>query len=343
MNLYGSIATTTIITPTDSRLLRNFGHKPSRPSLIVYKSMATQRSSTTGSSPLLRINSNFSALEARVSLVFALATQTFSLSQRLLMELASETAKYVFPSRRFESRTLEEALMSVPDIETLNFKVLSRNDQYEIREVESYFIAETTMPGKSGFDLNGASKSFNVLAEYLFGKNTKKEKMEMTTPVFTSKSQSEGEKMDMTTPVITKKPSAADFSLALFDVGRSKRSIGQQMRFQQISTLMSSQHRGIANLLHLRYISSNRPKSQTTNTNQVQALLELVKWKMFCKHIGWIVLSIDFLNKDLSFSNDIPNKVILHINVFRLLMIHLMFSQVYGILTITVNSSNTLM
>ncbi|XP_027068231.1 heme-binding-like protein At3g10130, chloroplastic isoform X3 [Coffea arabica] len=210
MNLYGSIATTTIITPTDSRLLRNFGHKPSRPSLIVYKSMATQRSSTTGSSPLLRINSNFSALEARVSLVFALATQTFSLSQRLLMELASETAKYVFPSRRFESRTLEEALMSVPDIETLNFKVLSRNDQYEIREVESYFIAETTMPGKSGFDLNGASKSFNVLAEYLFGKNTKKEKMEMTTPVFTSKSQSEGEKMDMTTPVITKKVAGQD-------------------------------------------------------------------------------------------------------------------------------------
>ncbi|XP_027069892.1 heme-binding-like protein At3g10130, chloroplastic isoform X2 [Coffea arabica] len=210
MNLYGSIATTTTVTPTDSRLLRNFGHKPSRPSLIVYKSMATRRSSTTGASPLLRINSNFSALEARVSLVFALATQTFSLSQRLLMELASETAKYVFPSRRFESRTLEEALMSVPDIETLNFKVLSRNDQYEIREVESYFIAETTMPGKSGFDLNGASKSFNVLAEYLFGKNTKEEKMEMTTPVFTSKSQSEGEKMDMTTPVITKKAAGQD-------------------------------------------------------------------------------------------------------------------------------------
>lgn len=210
MNLYSSIATRTTTTATDSPLLRNFGHKPSRPSVIINKSMGTQRSSITGASPLHRINSNFSALEARVSLVFALATQTFSLSQRLLMELASETAKYVFPSRRFESRTLEEALMSVPDIETLNFKVLSRNDQYEIREVESYFIAETTMPGKSGFDLNGASKSFNVLAEYLFGKNRKKEKMEMTTPVFTSKRQSDGEKMDMTTPVITKKVAGQD-------------------------------------------------------------------------------------------------------------------------------------
>ena len=34
---------------------------------------------------------------------------------------------------------------------------------------QPYFVAETTMPGKYGFDLNDASQSFNV-AEYLFGK-----------------------------------------------------------------------------------------------------------------------------------------------------------------------------
>lgn len=95
--------------------------------------------------------------------------------------------------------------MAVPDLETVRFKVLTRTDQYEIREVEPYFIAETTMPGKTGFDFNGASQSFNVLAEYLFGKNTSKEKMEMTTPVFTSRNQSDGERMEMTTPVISKK------------------------------------------------------------------------------------------------------------------------------------------
>ncbi|KAF3441653.1 hypothetical protein FNV43_RR15568 [Rhamnella rubrinervis] len=145
-----------------------------------------------------------SAFEARISLVFALASQTSSLSQRLLVDFASETAKYLFP-KRFESRNLEEALMSVPDLETIKFRILSRRDQYEIREVEPYFIAETTMPGKTGFDFNGASQSFNVLAEYLFGKNTTKEKMEMTTPVFTRTAQSDGKKMEMTTPVITKR------------------------------------------------------------------------------------------------------------------------------------------
>ncbi|XP_052176771.1 heme-binding-like protein At3g10130, chloroplastic isoform X2 [Diospyros lotus] len=151
-----------------------------------------------------RRRGGMSAFEARVSLVLALAAQTSSLSQRLLTDLATETVKYVFP-RRFESRNLEEALMAVPDLETVEFKVLSRTDQYEIREIEPYFIAETTMPGKYGFDLNGASQSFNVLAEYLFGKNKTKERMEMTTPVFTSKTQSDGEKMEMTTPVITRK------------------------------------------------------------------------------------------------------------------------------------------
>ncbi|KAI5425479.1 hypothetical protein KIW84_031328 [Lathyrus oleraceus] len=110
-----------------------------------------------------------SAFEARISLIFALTSQSTSLSQRLVADLANETAKYLFP-KRFESRTLEEALMTVPDLETIKFKVLSRRDRYEIREIEPYFVAEATMPGKNGFDFSGASQSFNVLAEYLFGK-----------------------------------------------------------------------------------------------------------------------------------------------------------------------------
>ncbi|KAJ0973408.1 hypothetical protein J5N97_021367 [Dioscorea zingiberensis] len=152
---------------------------------------------------------NRSGMETRISLVLALASQTASLSQRLFGELAAETAKYAFP-RRFEARNLEEALMAVPDLETVKFRVLKRMEQYEIREVEPYFIAETTMPGKTGFDFNGASQSFNVLAAYLFGKNTASEQMEMTTPVVTRKVQSEGEKMEMTTPVITRQSGERD-------------------------------------------------------------------------------------------------------------------------------------
>ncbi|OEL25766.1 Heme-binding-like protein [Dichanthelium oligosanthes] len=112
-----------------------------------------------------------SGAEARVSLVLALATQALAASQRRAADLATEAAKYAFPSRRFEPRTLEEALMSVPDLETVPFRVLKREADYEIREVE----------------------------------NTTSEQMEMTTPVFTRKGEPSRETMDMTTPVITKK------------------------------------------------------------------------------------------------------------------------------------------
>ncbi|KAG8059065.1 hypothetical protein GUJ93_ZPchr0002g24451 [Zizania palustris] len=145
------------------------------------------------------------AAEARASLVLALAAQALAASQQRAADLITEAVKYAFPSRRFEARSLEEALMSVPDLETVPFRVLKREAEYEIREVESYYVAETTMPGRTGFDFNGSSQSFNVLASYLFGKNMASEQMEMTTPVFIRNGEPSGEKMDMTTPVITKK------------------------------------------------------------------------------------------------------------------------------------------
>ncbi|XP_021728639.1 heme-binding-like protein At3g10130, chloroplastic [Chenopodium quinoa] len=167
------------------------------------KSMANDRTMLRYPPSKPQQRPTMSAFEARVSLLFALASQSASVSQRVVADLISETSKYVVP-KRFESRNLEEALMTVPDLETVNFKVLSRKDKYEIREVEPYFIAETTMPGKEGFDFFGSSQSFNMLAEYLFGKNITNEKMEMTTPVITRRT-SDGEKMEMTTPVITRR------------------------------------------------------------------------------------------------------------------------------------------
>ncbi|CAM0876746.1 unnamed protein product [Alopecurus aequalis] len=158
-----------------------------------------------GFRPALTVVAAGGGTEARASLVLALASQVLAVSQRSAVDLVTEAAKYAFPSSRFEPRTLEEALMSVPDLETVPFRVLKRGEEYEIRQVESYYVAETTMPGRNGFDFNGSSQSFNVLASYLFGKNTRSEQMEMTTPVFTRKGDTGGEKMDMTTPVITKK------------------------------------------------------------------------------------------------------------------------------------------
>ncbi|KAI3502544.1 hypothetical protein L1887_30676 [Cichorium endivia] len=136
--------------------------------------LAAAEFAPSSTSPLLLVHGElsikaYSAMRMVYIGYSSFASQTASVPQRLLADLATETAKYMFP-KRFESRNLEEALMSVPDLETVKFKVLTRNDQYEIRELKPYFVVETTMPGKYGFYLNDASQSFNVLAEYLFGK-----------------------------------------------------------------------------------------------------------------------------------------------------------------------------
>ncbi|XP_070021138.1 heme-binding-like protein At3g10130, chloroplastic isoform X5 [Nicotiana sylvestris] len=113
----------------------NLSRNRTRPSPI--NSMAVDRSSSRVATTAPQRRNGTSALEARISLVIALASQTSSLSQKpVLTELAGETAKYVFSKRIFENRTLEEALMSVPDLETVKFNVLKRSDLYEIRQVE---------------------------------------------------------------------------------------------------------------------------------------------------------------------------------------------------------------
>ncbi|RVW48078.1 Heme-binding-like protein, chloroplastic [Vitis vinifera] len=114
-------------------------HRPLVMPGVLYSRNSNGYRASLSSSPQRRAMSGF---EARVSLVLALVSQASSVSQRLLMDLASETTKYAFP-RRFESSNLEEALMSVPDLETVKFKVLSRKDQYEIREVELLGLKKT--------------------------------------------------------------------------------------------------------------------------------------------------------------------------------------------------------
>jgi hypothetical protein len=40
----------------------------------------------------------------------------------------------------------------------------------EFWKKQSYVVAETVMPGRSGFDFAGSGQAFNTLAAYLFGK-----------------------------------------------------------------------------------------------------------------------------------------------------------------------------
>ncbi|MEI8026726.1 MAG: heme-binding protein [Pseudomonadota bacterium] len=75
------------------------------------------------------------------------------------------------------------------------YKVDSKNDHYEIRTYQPIIVAETLI--EADFDEAG-SKAFAILADYIFGKNKSKQKMEMTAPVA---QQNLSEKIAMTAPV----------------------------------------------------------------------------------------------------------------------------------------------
>ncbi|ONM02783.1 Heme-binding-like protein chloroplastic [Zea mays] len=179
IQLRGNQMATSPLCSASPRLLRALGQPP--------------RDVHSPRTVVVAAGTRVSRVEARASLVLALASHALSASQRRFAEHTDEASKYAFPSGRFEPRTLEEALMSVPDLETVLFRILKCEAEYEIREVEIWV------------HFNGSSQSFNVLASYLFDKNTASEQMEMTTPIFTRKGELNSQSMDMTTPVITKK------------------------------------------------------------------------------------------------------------------------------------------
>lgn len=62
-----------------------------------------------------------------------------------------------------------------------SYKLLSSNDDIEIREYSSYIIARTSIPKSSKDDNN----MFRTLASYIFGSNEKNESIPMTAPVTT--------------------------------------------------------------------------------------------------------------------------------------------------------------
>ncbi|KAI3790242.1 hypothetical protein L2E82_03138 [Cichorium intybus] len=70
-------------------------------------------------------------------------------------------------------------IYKTPDLETPKYQILKRTATYEVRKYSPFIIVETQSDKLAG------STGFNDVAGYIFGKNSKEEKIAMTTPVFT--------------------------------------------------------------------------------------------------------------------------------------------------------------
>lgn len=94
--------------------------------------------------------------------------------------------------------TLSGALSS--NVEQAEYTVLKKGNGYEVREYPAHLVAQTKVEGSHDEAL---SKGFRIVAGYIFGGNTKKEKIAMTAPVVAERQSSEN--IAMTAPVISRR------------------------------------------------------------------------------------------------------------------------------------------
>ena len=87
-------------------------------------------------------------------------------------------------------------------IETPKYKILDKDGHIEHRKYDGYITANVQV--KADSYKSAGSMAFGVLADYIFGNNTKNTKIAMTAPVISQKPAT-SEKIAMTAPVTTAK------------------------------------------------------------------------------------------------------------------------------------------
>ena len=90
---------------------------------------------------------------------------------------------------------------SIRNVEQLEYQVLEKNGNYEVRQYKSFIVAETIIE-----DVNyseALNEGFRRIAGYIFGGNKKQESIAMTAPV----TEEVSEKIAMTVPVTEEKES----------------------------------------------------------------------------------------------------------------------------------------
>lgn len=81
------------------------------------------------------------------------------------------------------------SLTTTPNLETVNYEVLKKRRNYEVRDYSPFLVVETNIKDAPSTFVNPAadgSSAFQKLAGYLFGGNVEGDKLEMTTPVFST-------------------------------------------------------------------------------------------------------------------------------------------------------------
>lgn len=97
--------------------------------------------------------------------------------------------------------------LSVRNVEEPKYTVIESTEVYELRKYDPVIIAKTTVEGTRD---EATNEGFRQIADYIFGNNTVKESIAMTTPVTSQGS----EKIAMTAPVTSAQDESGSFTTA---------------------------------------------------------------------------------------------------------------------------------
>ncbi len=89
------------------------------------------------------------------------------------------------------------SLVGIRTEESPRYQVIETTGNIEVRTYAPRIVAKTSVPGNF---TSAQKKGFKLLADYIFGKNEKQEKISMTAPV--TQSAPKNEKIEMTAPVM---------------------------------------------------------------------------------------------------------------------------------------------
>ncbi len=80
--------------------------------------------------------------------------------------------------------------------EDIAFTVLTKDAEFEVRDYPAFIVAEVNVTGSRD---EASTEGFKLLADYIFGGNTRRQSIAMTAPVVQKRAA--GEKIAMTAPV----------------------------------------------------------------------------------------------------------------------------------------------
>ena len=103
-------------------------------------------------------------------------------------------------------------------IKTPEYTVVEKSEGYEIRSYKPYLTAQVEVSGTYDEAIN---QGFRILADYIFGNNTKQTGIAMTAPV----TEAESEKMAMTAPVVEKESEVLAMTAPVVETGDNKKRI----------------------------------------------------------------------------------------------------------------------